>query len=102
MSDESVSAEKPVLNSIHCWLDTKSSTTGDDASYRLIHITEKGNRKEILDELFQYIDHAYQGSRNRSRKPLGTSLHQFHKNTTHDPVYGYPHKMGDIALQGFF
>lgn len=100
MCDDSISAEKPELKSIHCWLEC--SFSGNDSSYRHLHIKENGNRDDFLDELFQYIDHAHQGARNRLRQPLGVSLHPFHKNTIYDPAFGYPQRMGDIALQGFF
>ena len=97
------SAEHPVLTFLNNWLDVTESTNGGAPQYCHLLIKPKVEVDlAVWDELFAYIDHAHAGARQALRAPLEDSLHPLQHNTKVDPAFGYPHKLGDTALKGFF
>nr|MBP7321433.1 hypothetical protein [Deltaproteobacteria bacterium] len=102
-SDPIVSAEHPRLRLLNSWLTVEK--THNKKSPRYCHLLIRAKRtvtQPELDELFTYIDHAHDGARQSLRAPLENSLHPLHYDTEIDPAFGYPHKLGNIALQAFF
>ncbi len=96
-------AEHPGLTLLDDWLDVMESNKGGAPSYCHLLIRQKEDvDSAVWDELFVYIDHAHAGARQALRAPLEDSLHPLQHNTEVDPAFGYPHKLGDTALKGFF
>jgi hypothetical protein len=98
-----VSAEHPPLTLLESWLVVEE--TFNEASPRYCHLLfhqRDDVEPEVWDELYAYIDHAHAGARQALRAPLEDSLHPLHHGTHVDPAFGYPHRLVDTALQGFF
>jgi hypothetical protein len=96
-------AEHPRLALLDDWLDVMESNNGGAPSYCHLLIRQKKDvESAVWDELFVYIDHAHAGARQALRAPLEDSLHPLQHDTEVDPAFGYPHKLGDTALKGFF
>ncbi len=97
------SAEHPKLTRLDDWLDVTRSTASGVPNYCHLLLTEKEKvDADVWNELFVYIDHAHAGAQEALRAPLEDSLHPLQHNTEVDPAFGYPHKLGDAALKGFF
>ncbi len=98
-----ISAEHPPLTSLDSWIDVEETCNATSPPYCHLLIRQKEDiDSEVRDELFAYIDHAHEGARHALRAPLEDSLHPLQHNTDVDPAFGYPHKLGDTALKGFF
>jgi hypothetical protein len=98
-----ISAEHPTLTTLDSWIDVEETCNSISPPYFHLLIHQKENvDPKILNELFAYIDHAHAGARQALRAPLEDSLHPLQHNTEVDPAFGYPHKLGDKALKGFF
>lgn len=97
-----ISAKHPQLTLLDSWIDVEERRNGSLPPYYHLLIRQKKDVNPcVWDELFTYIDHAHAGARKALRAPLEDSLHLQH-NTKFDPAFGYPHKLGDIALKGYF
>lgn len=102
-NDSRPSAKHPPLESLGLWLEIKDFIRSEQPSYTHLLIKQKDEvAQKAWDELFEYIDHAHEGARQSLRAPLEDSLHPIHYGTQKDPAFGYPHKLCDSALQGFF
>lgn len=102
-ADTRPSAEHPPLTLLDAWLDMKETCSEASPPYCHLLLHQKSDTDPAaLDELYTYIDHAHAGARQAIRAPLGDSLHPLHHGTDADPAFGYPHKLSDTALQGFF
>lgn len=98
-----ISAEHPPLTSLDSWIDVEETCNPTSPAYCHLLIRQKENvDPEVWDEIFAYIDHAHAGARQALRAPLEDSLHPLQHNTEVDPAFGYPHKLGDTTLKGFF
>ena len=96
-------AEHPTLTLLDSWLEAEETCGVTSPPYCHLLIRQKGDvDSEVWDEIFAYIDHAHAGARQALRAPLEDSLHPLQHNTDGDPAFGYPHKLGDTALKGFF
>jgi hypothetical protein len=97
------SAENPPLTLLESWLEVEETCNESSPLYRHLLMRQRDNVDPgMWDELFAYIDHAHEGARRALRAPLEDSLHPLDYDTDVDPAFGYPHKLGDTALQGFF
>jgi hypothetical protein len=98
-----ISAEHPQLTLFDFWIDVEETHNSSSPPYchLLIRQLEKVD-PNVWDEIFAYIDHAHAGARQALRAPLEDSLHPLQHNTDVDPAFGYPQKLGDTALKGFF
>jgi len=98
-----ISAEHPRITLLDSWLNLEKNCNTSSRIYYHILIHEKTDiNSNIWDELFTYINHAHEGARQALRAPLEDSLHPLQHNTNEDPAFGYPHKLNDTALKGFF
>jgi hypothetical protein len=98
-----ISAEHPAINLLDLWINVEETQNATSPSYCHLLIHQNDDiPQEVWDELFNYIDHAHAGAREALRAPLGDSLHPLQHNTEVDPAFGYPHRLGDTALKGFF
>lgn len=102
MEDYLITAEHPKLDSIHFWIKAEKTVSKAQPQYKHIFLEEIGAREDILDELFEYINHAHEGARQCIRAPLGDSLHPFRNAPDVDPSYGYPQIFEENTLKGFF
>ena len=102
-TDTRASAELPSLTLLDSWIEVyeKCNKASPLYCHLLIRQREDVNSK-VWDELFAYIDHAYEGARQALRAPLGDSLHPLYRDTEIDPAFGYPHRLNATAQQGFF
>lgn len=101
--DKGVSAEHPQLTLLDSWLNVKETCNKASPPYCHLLIRQRDDIDHgVWDELYVYIDHAHEGARKALRAPLEDSLHPLHHDSKLDPAFGYPHKLGDKALQGFF
>ena len=97
------SAEHPPLTLLGSWLEVVETCNNGAPRYCHLLFHQKDQVDQaVWDELYAYIDHAHEGARQALRAPLGDSLHPLHHGTQVDPAFGYPHKLCDTALQGFF
>lgn len=102
-TDAQTSAEHPLLTLLASWLDAEETANETSPPYcHLLFRQLEGVAPEAWDEIFAYIDHAHEGARQSLRAPLEDSLHPWRRGSLADPAFGYPHKFGDTALQGFF
>jgi len=102
-TDTRTSAEHPMLTLLDSWLEVEKTCSATSPPYCHLLIRQSENiAPDVWDEIFAYVDHAHAGARHALRAPLEDSLHPLHYNTDVDPAFGYPHKFGDTALQGFF
>jgi len=98
-----ISAKHPQLTSLDSWINVEETRNTTSPPYCHLLIRQEDNvDPEVWDELFIYINHAHEGARQALRDPLGDSLNPLHHNTEADPAFGYPHKLSDTALKGFF
>jgi len=97
------SAEHPTLILLDSWLDAEETCSTTSPPYCHLLLRQREDIvSEVWDEIYAYIDHAHEGARQALRAPLEDSLHPIHHGTDVDPSFGYPHKLADTALQGFF
>jgi hypothetical protein len=97
------SAEHPTLTLLNSWLDAEEACNATSPPYCHLLIRQKEDiDPDVWNEIFAYIDHAHAGARQALRAPLEDSLHPLQHNTDVDPAFGYPHRLGDTALKGFF
>jgi len=98
-----ISAEHPPLNLLDLWIDVEETRNTTSPPYCHLLIRQKEDiAPEVWDEIFAYINHAHAGARQSLRAPLEDSLHPLQHNTEVDPAFGYPHRLGETALKGFF
>lgn len=98
-----ISAEHPPLTSLDLWIDVEKTCNPTSPPYYHLLIRQKQYiDPSVWDEIFAYIDHAHAGARQALRAPLGDSLHPLQHTTEADPAFGYPHRLGNTALKGFF
>jgi len=98
-----ISAEHPTLTLLDSWLGAEETRSATSPPYCHLLLRQREDvDSEVWNELFAYIDHAHAGARQALRAPLADSLHPLQHNTDVDPAFGYPHKLGDTALKGFF
>ena len=97
------SAKHPALTQIDSWIEVEETCNKTSPLYCHLLIRPKDDVDiAVWDELFAYINHAHDGARQALRAPLEDSLHPLDHDTDVDPAFGYPHKLGGTALQGFF
>jgi len=97
------SAKHPALPQIDSWIEVEETCNKTSPLYCHLLIRPKDDvAPAVWDELFAYINHAHEGARQALRAPLEDSLHPLDHDTNVDPAFGYPHKLGGAALQGFF
>jgi hypothetical protein len=102
-TDVRTSAEHPTIALIDSWLKVEETCNKTSPLYCHLLIRQKDDvDPAVWDELFAYINHAHEGARQALRAPLEDSLHPLDHDTDVDPAFGYPHKLGGTALQGFF
>ena len=102
-TDIRTSAEHPPLTLLDSWLKVEETCNKASPLYCHLLIRQRDNvDSAVWDELLAYIDHAHEGARQALRAPLEDSLHPLDHDTDVDPAFGYPHKLCDTALQGFF
>lgn len=102
-TDMRTSAEHPTLTLLDRWLEAEETCNATSPPYCHLLLRQRDDvDSEVWDEIYAYIDHAHAGARQALRAPLEDSLHPLHYGTNVDPAFGYPHKMCDTALQGFF
>lgn len=98
-----MSAEHPALTLLDSWLAAEETCGSTSPPYCHLLIRQKEDvDPDVWNEIFAFIDHAHAGARAALRAPLEDSLHPLQHNTEVDPAFGYPHKLGDRALKGFF
>jgi len=102
-TDKRASAEHPQLSLLDSWLKVEEICDKAYPLYCHLLIRQRDDvDPSVWDELFAYIDHAHECARQALRAPLEDSLHPLDRDTNMDPAFGYPHKLSDTALQGFF
>jgi len=97
------SAEHPTFTLLDSWLEEEETCNATSPPYCHLFLRQRDDvDSEVWDEIYAFIDHAHEGARQALRAPLEDSLHPLHHDTDVDPAFGYPHKLSDTALQGFF
>jgi len=89
-------------DSISTWL-IRQTTETPTLKYRHSLLTETiEERQGILPALKKYFYKAHEDARRRLTKPFEKSLDPFGENAEFDPAEGYPHRLHQVTLQGYF
>ena len=101
-TDQPLSPRRNKLAHIGSWLSPLQS---DNAAIKYSHLLLTENvstRPQILVELTEYFESAYQPAKIYLRKILSDDLHPLGPQVEFDPAHGFPKTLEAITLQGYF
>lgn len=84
------------------WLNDKRTDDLGKKYCHLLLIEQSGKRNEVIGELAEYFNQAYEPFRQHIRELLGYSLNPLENNAGDDPAIGYPENLHPLTLQGYF
>lgn len=84
------------------WLKDKRTDVLGGKYCHLLLIEQLDKKNDVIGELAEYFNQAYEPFRQYIRELLGYSLNPLENNADDDPARGYPENLHPLTLQGYF
>lgn len=84
------------------WLKDKRTDVPGGKYCHLLLIEQLDKKNDVIGELAEYFNQAYEPFRQHIRELLGYSLNPLENNADDDPARGYPENLHPLTLQGYF